>query len=135
MYCICTNQAHPYSSLEEAPDTTILVQNISEDQAVAIFWFAATLVEEVGKTDSNSMKQLSLLVWFLFRHKFHRRVIPNVDDIVPMISKYIATNDTLSSDGTVRLEAMHCLKVCLIQFDDSLQPLRWLNFTCEMLTR
>jgi hypothetical protein len=41
------------------------VQNISEDQAVAIFWFAATLVEEVGKTDSNSMKQLSLLVWFL----------------------------------------------------------------------
>ena len=65
MYCICTNQAHPYSSLEEAPDTTILVQNISEDQAVAIFWFAATLVEEVGKTDSNSMKQLSLLVLFL----------------------------------------------------------------------
>jgi hypothetical protein len=66
MYCICTNQAHPYSSLEEAPDTSILVQNISEDQAVAIFWFAATLVEEVGKTDSNSMKQLSLLVWFLY---------------------------------------------------------------------
>jgi hypothetical protein len=65
MYCICTSQAHPYSSLEEAPDTTILVQNISEDQAVAIFWFAATLVEEVGKTDSNSMKQLSLLVLFL----------------------------------------------------------------------
>ena len=71
----------------------------------------------------------------VFRHKFHRRVIPNVDDIVPMISKYISPNDTLSSDGTVRLEAMHCLKVCLIQFDDSLQPLRWLNFTCEMLTR
>jgi hypothetical protein len=64
----------------------------------------------------------SCLADMLFRHKFHRRVIPNVDDVVPMISKYIATNDTSSSDGTVRLEAMHCFKVCLIQFDDSAVP-------------
>jgi len=43
-----------------------MVDNISNTKnsspvpkAVALFWFAATLVEEVGKTDSSSMKQLS----------------------------------------------------------------------------
>jgi hypothetical protein len=57
MYCLCTNEALPYNSLDDAPETSVLVQNLSDDKAVAIFWVAATLVEEVGKTDSSSMKQ------------------------------------------------------------------------------
>jgi hypothetical protein len=59
MYCLCTNEALPYNSLDDAPDTATLIQNLSDAKAVAIFWIATTLVEEVGKTDSNSMKQLS----------------------------------------------------------------------------
>jgi hypothetical protein len=96
MYCLCTNEAHPYISLAEAPETAILVQNLSDAKAVAVFWVAATLVEEVGKTDSNSMKQ----------HKFHRQVVPNVDDIVPLIRKYIDNNPTESAYGKVKEEAM-----------------------------
>lgn len=66
MLCLCSNEALPYSALDDAQETAALVENISRSQAsgsvpkpVALFWFAATLVEEVGKTDSNSMKQLS----------------------------------------------------------------------------
>jgi hypothetical protein len=50
----------PYSALENAPETSILIQNLPNAKTVAVFWFAATLVEEVGRTDSQSMKQLSL---------------------------------------------------------------------------
>ena len=59
LYCLWKSQAIPYQSLVEAPDTPILIENISHDKAIVVFWFAATLVDEVGKTDSTSMKQLS----------------------------------------------------------------------------
>jgi hypothetical protein len=57
MYCFCLGQAFSYKDLGDAPETAILAQNISNGKAVALLWFATTLVEEVGKTDSNSMKQ------------------------------------------------------------------------------
>lgn len=57
MYCLCTGQAVPYSALEGAPATSLLVQGLSSEKAVIVCWFAATLVEEVGKMDSSSMKQ------------------------------------------------------------------------------
>jgi hypothetical protein len=60
--CLYSDKAVPYSALDEAPDVAVLLQTLSNPKAVAIFWFAATLVEEVGKTDSNSMKQLSVQV-------------------------------------------------------------------------
>ncbi|KAG4442578.1 hypothetical protein IFR05_001908 [Cadophora sp. M221] len=104
MLCLCTNEALPYVALENSQDTASMVENISGSKtsnsvpkAVALFWFAATLVEEVGKTDSNSMKQ----------HKFHLSVVPNVDDIVPLMSKYI--NDG-SADMKIRQEAMRCFQ-------------------------
>lgn len=60
MYCLCIGQAVPYEALEESPETALLVQNIPAEKATVVLWFASNLVEEVGKTDSNSMKQLSL---------------------------------------------------------------------------
>lgn len=59
LYCLCKSQAMPYQSLSEAPDTPILIESLANDKAIIMFWFAATLVDEVGKTDSSSMKQLS----------------------------------------------------------------------------
>jgi hypothetical protein len=117
------NRAVSYESLEEAPDNATLIQNLSNEQAVVVFWFAGALVEEVGKTDSNSMKQLSCINPIpstfgtdrFIRHKFHRDTIPNAEDIVPLIAKYI----TDPSGGTpynakVRLEAMSCFQVCSV---------------------
>lgn len=41
------------------------------------------------------------------RHKFHLSVVPNVDDIVPLMSKYI--NDG-SAEMKTRQEAMRCFQ-------------------------
>lgn len=60
LYCLCMGRVVPYDALKEAPETSNLVQNITDKKATIVLWFASNLVEEVGKTDSNSMKQLSL---------------------------------------------------------------------------
>ena len=58
LYCFCQNEAMPYQSLAGAPDTPILIAELPHDKAIVLFWFASTLVDEVGKTDSTAMKQL-----------------------------------------------------------------------------
>lgn len=93
--CLYSGKALPYSALDEAPEIAVLVQGLSDSKAVAIFWFAAILVEEVGKTDSSSMKQ----------YKFHRIVVPNAEAVVSLISKYIV-NSPGTADVNVRKEAM-----------------------------
>jgi hypothetical protein len=124
IYCLYVNQAVPYSSVAEAPDTPLLIENLSNDKAIVIFWFAAALVEEIGKTDSSSMKQLSeilcesdyhLVADPLTRHKFHRRIVPNVTDVVPLIEKYI-TNSAITLDVKGRQEAMRCFQVRMVFF-------------------
>jgi hypothetical protein len=58
MYCLCIKRAVPYNdALPESPDTAVLVAELSNEKAIAILWFASSLVEEVGKTDSSLMKQ------------------------------------------------------------------------------
>lgn len=65
---MCIKVAIPYADLDgEAPETTTLVTDILDTRAVAIFWFATSLVEEIGKTDSTSMKQLSSITPFQVR--------------------------------------------------------------------
>ncbi|KAL3425767.1 hypothetical protein PVAG01_02558 [Phlyctema vagabunda] len=96
LYCLCTSQALPYNALENAPDTTILVKNISVERALAVLWFSTALVEEVAKTDSNSMKH----------NHFHQRLQPNVSDVVDLIQYYLPggageknTNSKLSQES------------------------------------
>jgi len=61
IYCLSQNQATPYAAVEDvALDTSAVLQNMPSHKLVAILWFSGGLVEEVGKMDSNSMKQLSL---------------------------------------------------------------------------
>ena len=118
MYCLCSGLATPYRNLEDSPEDLIQVHTLTPDQAIIVFWFASSLVEEVGKTDSNSMKQLSLVSipfpsWTdsPFRHKFHKHVVPNADAIVPLIRRYISV-DSSAVDTKVRQEAMKCFQVC-----------------------
>ncbi|RDL35074.1 ARM repeat-containing protein [Venustampulla echinocandica] len=124
MYCLCIKEAIPYEALPDTLDTQALVSDIPNATAMAIFWFASSLVEEVGKTDSNSMKQ----------HKFHQSVLPNVDDIVPLISKYISNTAPVTADIKVRQEALTCFQAWVSYshrafIDDAimLEPLRILT--------
>ncbi|CAL3965652.1 unnamed protein product [Diplocarpon coronariae] len=104
MLCLFANEALPYSALEGTQETAVLVDTISKSESstslsksVVLFWFAATLVEEVAKTDSSSMKQ----------HKFHHLMLSNVDHIVPLMSKYITDSSTSMK---TRQEAMRCFQ-------------------------
>jgi len=57
-YCLSKDQAVRYSEVVDSmADTSTLIDNLPTLKAVAIFWFSGGLVEEVGKMDSNSMKQ------------------------------------------------------------------------------
>lgn len=57
--CVYSGKLIPYASVHDQQDITSMVKGLSDLKAIAILWFAAALVEEVGKTDSSSMKQLS----------------------------------------------------------------------------
>ena len=57
IYCVYMRSAVPYESSQDAPDMHSMIRELPDTKAVVIFWFASTLVEEVGKTDSNSIKQ------------------------------------------------------------------------------
>lgn len=66
-YCLHRNQAILYSkSVDEIPEPSIMLQNMANNKVIAILWFSGGLVEEVGKMDSNSMKQFSF--WPLLRY-------------------------------------------------------------------
>jgi hypothetical protein len=59
-HLICSlykGDAVPLTSMDQYPATADLVRALNRPQAVAALWFLSTLVEEVGKTDSNSIRQ------------------------------------------------------------------------------
>lgn len=57
-YCLSKDQAVQYAEvIDTVPGTENLVESLSPQKVVALFWFSGGLVEEVGKMDSNSMKQ------------------------------------------------------------------------------
>ena len=64
LYCLYAEQVSPYGVLDGAPDTSVLVRSISSEKAIIVFWFISTLVEDVGKMDSTSMKQWVLAIPF-----------------------------------------------------------------------
>ncbi|PQE11950.1 importin 13 protein [Rutstroemia sp. NJR-2017a BVV2] len=100
IYCLCLGEAVPYRKLEDAPSTAVLSQNLTDDKSLAVLWFAATLVEEVGKTDRNSMKQ----------HKFHEVVVQNVDDVVTLMARGIVSSPATHVNSKIRQESMKCFQ-------------------------
>lgn len=56
--CLANEHAAPYADdIVKSSDTTSLIDKLSSPKALAILWFSGGLVDEVGKMDSNSMKQ------------------------------------------------------------------------------
>ncbi|KAL9119683.1 MAG: hypothetical protein Q9187_003767 [Circinaria calcarea] len=52
-----------------------IVQRLGDAQLLTSLWFVTTLVEEVGKTSSESIQT----------HKYHERVLCNLDDMVTLL--------------------------------------------------
>lgn len=57
VYCLSANEAVSYDVFVQSAEKKSLIQNLPSEKALAVLWFATVLVEEVGKTDSQSMKQ------------------------------------------------------------------------------
>ena len=116
-YCICIGRAVPYQEACDAAEMITLIGSIPNSKALAMLWFTASLAEEVGKTDSNSMKQsvYSTNHWnwtkLFIRNQFHQRLVLNVDDVVALIARYIAADQNITVEAKVRQEAMRCFQV------------------------
>ncbi|RDW70210.1 putative importin 13 protein [Coleophoma crateriformis] len=122
---LSANNGVPYDAVDSALDTANLMEGLSDAKLLAIFWFSTALVEEVGKTDSASMKQ----------NQFHRHLLPNIADIVNLLQK-TALHDppNLNQDSKIRQESMRCYQAwvhyshrAFIDAEIMLEPLRALT--------
>ena len=55
--CLFADEAVSLETLQDAPETSVLVSRLSYEKLSAALWFATTLAEEVGKVDGNNIKQ------------------------------------------------------------------------------
>lgn len=56
VFSFCNNEARPVAALQDAPESASLIAALGTPQVLATLWFSASLVEEVSRTDSNSLK-------------------------------------------------------------------------------
>jgi hypothetical protein len=56
MYSFCAGQAIPQDQIEQE-NSLAVISKLTRNQILAILWFSSALVEDVGKTDANSIKQ------------------------------------------------------------------------------
>lgn len=55
--CLLAGEAVDIVNVENAPETSLLVQSLAPEDFSAALCFSALLAEEVGKTDGNNIKQ------------------------------------------------------------------------------
>ncbi|TVY21258.1 Importin beta-like protein [Lachnellula arida] len=112
MYCLCMNRAVPYDdALSESPNIAVLAAGLSNETAIATLWFASSLVEEVVSSSFFQAARGGRLT--AFRNKFHKSVVPNVDDIVPLLSRYLTNTTPAPTERKVRQEAMKCFQALI----------------------
>ena len=51
------NDAVSTESLDQNPDILVLMDRLTGEKALAALWFSTAVAEEVGKTDSNNIRQ------------------------------------------------------------------------------
>jgi hypothetical protein len=54
LHCFDLGRSVPVDDLDDAPRVSAIAGQLSLNKLQAAIWFAATLVEDVGKTDMNS---------------------------------------------------------------------------------
>lgn len=109
LYCLHGSRAIPVEDVDEKPRTEVIEQHTSYELASempltrvqAVIWFAANLVEDVGKTDMNSTKYADV----------HRRLWHDGQDVIPLLAFALspALSRLPSEKGkTVQQESVAC---------------------------
>ncbi|SLM38968.1 Importin-beta, N-terminal domain [Lasallia pustulata] len=119
---VAKGDAVAYDVLDHYPTTNEMIAGMSRSQLLTTIWLITTLVEEVGKVDSNSVQT----------HKYHERVAPNLEDTVVLLSRSLdlrVTGDeelALESVGSFQSWVMYAHRAWMDN-SMSLEPLRVLT--------
>lgn len=98
LYSLDLGRATPIEALDDALDTSVIVQNLEASKLKVAIWFATSLVEEVGKTDMNSIK---------YGH-VHERLGRNAPDLASLLARgFMPLDDTYQIQG----ESLVCFQV------------------------
>ncbi|KAK0673919.1 putative importin [Cercophora samala] len=80
IYCLDIGRGVPVENLDDALSTEILVGNLDSQKLKVAIWFVTSLVEEVGKTDMNSIKYADV----------HQRLAKNGQDVTCLLARGFA---------------------------------------------
>ncbi|KAI9784990.1 MAG: hypothetical protein M1839_001186 [Geoglossum umbratile] len=92
--------AVPLASIDQYPPTPTLVRALNKRQAVAALWFISTLVEDVGKTDPNNVRN----------QKFHDKIRTNTEDAVALMGNAFTSYGGPGADAQLAQESMKCFQ-------------------------
>ena len=87
IYCLSVGQARSVTEIPDAPSPSRLLRTMKPGAKLAALWFAAILVEEVGKVDTKNIKN----------HHFYHKLLANEADAVELVNNAIEMPDGLGS--------------------------------------
>ncbi|KFX90214.1 hypothetical protein V490_06567 [Pseudogymnoascus sp. VKM F-3557] len=103
--CLFADEAVGIETLQDAPETSLLVSRLSPEKLSAALWFSTTLAEEVEKVDGNNIKH----------HKFHDRMKQNSQDIVALIAPGLANvHEGANLPAKLRQDSMKCFQTWVL---------------------
>ncbi|CCC13967.1 hypothetical protein SMACR_08088 [Sordaria macrospora] len=101
LYSLDLGRATPIEALDNALDTTIIVNSLEISKLKVAIWFATSLVEEVGKTDMNSIKYVHV----------HERLVRNAHDLASLLARgFLPSDDTYQVQG----ESLVCFQAWIL---------------------
>lgn len=87
IYCLSVGQARSATEVSDAPSPSHLPITMKPGAKLAALWFAAILVEEVGKVDTKNIKN----------HHFYDKILDNEADAVELVKNAIEMPNGLGS--------------------------------------
>ncbi|KAK4123252.1 hypothetical protein N657DRAFT_646000 [Parathielavia appendiculata] len=103
IYCLDLGHGAPIDSLDDALGTDILVTKLDRQKLRLATWFAASLVEEVGKTDMTAPKFVQV----------HGRLVKNGSDVVCLLARGFSPPPD-SPELKIQGEALSCFQVWIL---------------------
>lgn len=101
LYSLDLGRATPIEALDDALQTEILVNNLELSKLKVAIWFATSLVEEVGKTDMNSIKYVHI----------HERLVRNASDLASLLARgFLPSDNTYQTQG----ESLVCFQAWIL---------------------
>ncbi|EGO57809.1 hypothetical protein NEUTE1DRAFT_122164 [Neurospora tetrasperma FGSC 2508] len=101
LHSLDIGRATPIEALDDALETPIIANNLEISKLKVAVWFATSLVEEVGKTDMNSIKYIHV----------HERLVRNAFDLASLLARgFLPSDDAYQTQG----ESLVCFQAWIL---------------------